>query len=149
MVANQATESKLSLAYKVDSLEKMLVKLKFDKKNKLSKNQNKWDEKLRNVFATADLTYFLSKYSSLSAPSDMVAVLLLLRASTQHVTEARKKKASAKKLFKDLKTEGGGSGDDDKSSEKDYSSSSYSTSEAESDKKFEELLAAQTKIRVS
>ena len=143
MVANQATKSKLG--YKIENLEKILVKLKFDKKNKLSKNQNKWDEKLRNVFATANLTYFLGKYSSLSAPADMVAELLLLRASTQHVTEARKKKASAKKLFKDLKVEGGESSDDDKP-EKDYSSSSDSTSEAESDRKFEELLAAQTKM---
>ena len=144
MVANQATKSKLS--YKVDSLEKILVKLKFDKKNKLSKNQKKWDEKLRNVFATADLTHFLGKYSSLSAPADMVAELLLLRASTQHVIEARKKKAIADKLSKDLKVEGGESNDDDKSPEKDDSSSSDSTSKAESDRKFEELLAAQTEM---
>lgn len=135
MVANQSTSAS-KLNFKLEDLSKVLTKLQFDKKGKKSKNQSEWDESLRTVLATADLTYFIGKFSGLVAPTEQVAELFLKRQAQEYAIDARNKRMKMQKLKQESMKVGTQSVD-----EKSISSSLSQVQE--DNKKFEEFLESQ------
>lgn len=129
MVANQSTSAKLT--YRAEDLAKMITKLHFDKNTKKSSNRNDWDESFRAALSTAGLTYFIDSGSSLAAPQEQVAELLMKRQAMEYMSEARKRRNEFAKLM--VKEE-------DKSDDGSSSSSD--------DDEFEELLKKRVEKRI-
>ena len=103
MVANQSklvSEGK-HLGNQYEGLRKIVSPLKFDKEIGRSKNQVSWDEKLRHLFATARLTFFLHEDSSLQAPKSQALELLLLRQIDEYVEAMREKRKKHRKTKKE------------------------------------------------
>ena len=92
MVANQVT-GKYSLA----EVEKLLIKLKMSSDKRNTRNMRDWDEALRSTFATFDLSYFLSKYSSIRLPHRMVSKTLVQRQVDELIKEKEKTEVEKRK----------------------------------------------------
>ncbi|MFZ9065514.1 MAG: C2HC-type zinc finger protein, partial [bacterium] len=77
MVANRADKGIFN--FNSTFFGKMMTKLKMSKDKSFAENIPEWEEALRNTFATAGFGHLLGRHSSLMAPPDQVARLLIER----------------------------------------------------------------------